>query len=439
MTYVRFTPPRVSFARFAILIFLFALAGGWPAALGQQPQQNSGSARIQTLSVTGSTKYQSDQIVPVTGLHVGQVVTRQDIQNGANALSELGLFSNVRYDFFTGMLGVQIKYEVADAPTVPAFFDDFPWFTDAQLIAFIKSSVPLFDGTAPKGGKILDQISNALEEDLQSRTITADVSHELTALPWNEQEVMAFRAGGYTMPAVQNIQFGDSLASSDRAIADRIGDLVGKPYSRMAIATFEFEQVRPVYLDHAFLEVKFGDPVGQVSGNKVTIRAPITPGPAFTWNGLTWEGNRAIPGMQLNTLVNLVPGTSANGMQIQGAWEKVRAAFEKLGYLDVTVDAVPHFDDATRQVSYDVQITEGPQYHMGKLVLSGVSMEGERRLREAWKIQPGAVFDDSAYQEFLDTGIKHAFAGLPFHYQTIQRYLDKHPDQGEINVMLNFE
>lgn len=436
MTYARFLSLRVSLARLTVLIFILALA---PGLFGQQAQQNSGSARIQTLAVTGSKKYQSDQIVPATGLHVGQVVTRQDIQNGANALADLGLFSNIKYDFFTGTLGVQIKYEVEDAPTVPVFFDDFPWFSDAQLIAFIKSSVPLFDGTTPKGGKILDQISSALQEDLQTRTITADVSHELTTLPWNEQQVMVFRAGGYSMPAILSVQFGDSLASSDRAIADRIGDLVGKPYSRVAVTTFEFEQVRPVYLNHAFLEVKFGDPVAEVSANKVTIHAPITPGPAFTWNGLTWEGNRAIPGMQLNKLLNLVPGSSANGMEIQGAWQKVRAAFEDLGYLDVAVDATPHFDDATKQVSYDVKVTEGPQYHMGKLVVSGVSMEGERRLRDAWKIQQGAVFNDSTYQEFLDTGIKHAFAGLPFHYQTIQQYLDKHPEQGEIDVMLNFE
>src|SRR6185437_4934414 len=204
-----------------------------------------------------------DQIVPVTGLHVGQVVTRQDIQNGANALAELGPFSNVRFDFFTGVLGVQVKYQVTDAPTVPAFFDDFPWFTDAQLIAFIKTSVPLFDGTTPKSGKILDQISNALQEDLQTRTITANVSHELATLPWNDRQVMVFKAAGYSMPVIQSLQFNDALANSSREIADRIGDLVGKPYSRMAVATFEFEQVRPVYLNHACLKVAFADPVAE--------------------------------------------------------------------------------------------------------------------------------------------------------------------------------
>lgn len=391
------------------------------------------------LSVTGSAKFQSDEIVPATGLHVGQVVTRQDIQEGANALAALGPFANIKYDFFTASSGVQIRYEVTDAPTVPAYFDNFPWFTDAQVIAFVKTSVPLFDGSTPTRGKILDDVAKALERELQTHTVTADVSHQLITLPWNEEQVMMFRAEGEAAPEIQSVQFSDALASSDHGIADRLGDVVGKPYSRMAVGTFEFEQVRPVYLAHAFLSVKFGDPAAQLHGNKVVVRAPIDPGPAFTWSGLSWEGNTAITGTELDAAVNLVPGTSANGMQIQAAWEKVRAAFERLGYLDVQVAAVPHFDEAAKRVSYEVKITQGPQYHMGKLVLSGLSMEGERRLREAWKIAPGAVFDDSVYQEFLDDGIKHAFAGLPIHYQTIQKYLEKHPEQGEIDVMLNFE
>jgi outer membrane protein assembly factor BamA len=423
----------------SLLAVALAIVAVTPAIFPSQEQQKSGSAPIQLLSVTGSAKFHSEQIVPVTGLRVGQVVTRQDIQDAANALAALGLFSSVRYNFFTATSGVQIHYEVSDAPTVSAFFDNFPWFTDAELTAFVKTSVPLFDGTAPKRGKILDDIAEALERELETRTITANVSHDLITLPWNEEQVMMFRAEGEAMPSVQSVQFTDALASSDRAIADRIGDLVGKPYSRMAVGTFEFEQVRPVYLAHAFLNVKFGDSTVRLNGNKVVVQAPIDPGPAFTWSGVTWEGNQAIPVAQLDALVNLVPGGSANGIEIEGAWEKVQTAFENLGYLDVAVDAVPHFDQANKRVSYDVKINGGPQYHMGKLVLSGVSLDGEQRLREAWKIAPGAVFNDSIYQEFLDSGIKHAFAGLPFHYQTIQKYLDKHPGQGTINVMLNFE
>jgi outer membrane protein assembly factor BamA len=424
--------------RFFALVPCMALCVGAAISVAaQEPQSVSG--RLESIKVTGSAKFTSDQIAPATGLQVGQQVTREELQGGANTLADLGPFTNVRYRFFSGVSGVQVQYEVADAPTVPVFFDDFPWFTDAQMIAYIKTSVPLFDGTAPEHGKILDDIANTLSNELQARTITANVSHELLTLPWNEQQVMEYRAHVEPMPLIQSVAFSDPLASADRGVLDRMGDLVGKPFSRSLIRTFEFEQVRPVYLAHALLAVQFGEPVVHLSGSNVIVEAPIVPGPAFTWNGATWEGNHAISSADLDKLVNLVSGASANGMQIQATWEGVRSAFEKLGYLDVAIDPVPRFDEASKRASYDVKISEGPQYHMGKLVLSGLSMEGERRLRSAWKIAPGAVFDDSVYQAFLDSGIREAFSGLPIHYQTIQKYLDKHPAQAEINVMLNFE
>jgi outer membrane protein assembly factor BamA len=430
------------FRRHFLLSFLFlAITAGLCGTLtaGQEQQPASASGRLESVKVTGSAKFSSEQIAPATGLQVGQQVTREQLQAGANSLAYLGPFTNVRYRFFSGMNGVQVEYQVTDAPALPVFFDDFPWFTDAQMIAYVKTSVPLFDGTTPQHGKILDDIANAVAREMQAQGITANVSHELLTLSWNQRQVMLFRAEGDALPAIERVEFSDALANTDPAIRDRIGDLVGRPYSRTAIRSFEFEQVRPVYLAHAFLNLKFGEPSAHLEGNKVVVSAPIDPGLAYKWNGATWQGDDAIPTTSLDKLVALVPGESANGMKILATWEAVRAAFEKLGYLDVKLDPMPHFDDAARNASYTVQVIEGPQYHMGKLVLSGLSMEGERRLRAAWKIAPGAAFDESAYQEFLESGIKDAFAGLPIHYHTIQKFLDKHPDKDEINVMLNFE
>jgi outer membrane protein assembly factor BamA len=398
----------------------------------------SGSGRLASLTVTGSVKFHSDQIAPATGLKPGDQVTRDDIQKGADNLANLGPFSNVQYRFSTTPSGVQIQYEVVDAPSVPVFFDNFPWFTDDAIIAGIKSSVRLFDGTAPERGGILEEIANALVRLLQAHGITANVSHELVTLPWNEQKVLRFRAEGAT-PVIEKVDFSDSLAHTSRAVSDRIGDLVGKPFSRSAVETFEFEQVRPIYLALGFLRVKFGEPSAGVEGNQVIVRAPIETGPPFIWDGVTWSGNQAIPSSELTKLVDEVPGGPANGMRIEGTWENVRGAFARLGYLDMSLDSVPHFDEATKRVRYDVKIAEGPQYHMGNLVLTGLSTEGERRIRSAWKIGPGAVFDDSIYEEFVSTGIRQAFAGLPVHYARIGRFLDKHPADAKIDVMLDFQ
>lgn len=374
----------------------------------------------------------------MTGLRVGEQVTRDDLQKGADALANIGLFDKVQYRFATGASGVEVYYEVADGPAIPVFFDNFPWLSDADLIAGIKTSVPLFDGTAPDHGTILDDISNALTRQLQAHAITANVAHEVVILRWDEEKVVRLVAEG-AIPTIQRIEFSDALAGSDHAIGDRLHDIVGKPYSRSAIATFEFEQVRPVYLSHAFLQVKFGEATPQIESNHVVLHAPIEAGPAYVWNGVTWLGNQTVSSADLTKLVDLNLGGPADGMKIQSTWENVRNAYARLGHLDMSLNPFPNFHGDTKLVSYIAKITEGPQYHMGNLVLSGLSMEGERRIRSAWKIPSGAVFDDSFYQEFLENGIKQALAGLPVHYEKIGRFLDKNEAASTINVMLDFQ
>jgi len=408
------------------------------ASSSHAQNEQSGSGQLASITITGSTKYHSDQIAPVTGLHVGDQITRDDIQKGADSLANLGLFNKVQFRFATVTSGVEVQYEVADAPTIPVLFDNFPWLSDADLIAGIQTSVHLFDGTAPDHGTILDDISNALARQLQAHAITVNVTYEVVTLRWNEEKVVRLRAEG-AIPTIQSIVFGDALASSDHAIADRLPDLVGKPYSRSAIETFEFEQVRPIYLSHAFLQVKFEEPTPRVEANHVVVRAPIVPGPAFVWNGVTWFGNQAISSADLTKLVNVNLGGPADGMKIQSTWESVRSAYSRLGYLDMALNLFPNFNVETKRVSYTVKIAEGPQYHMGKLVLTGLSMEGERRVRSGWRIPAGAVFDDSFYQEFVEDGIKQALAGLPVHYLRIGRYLDKDQAAATINVMLDFQ
>jgi hypothetical protein len=76
---------------------------------------------------------------------------------------------------------------------------------------------------------------------------------------------------------------------------------------------------------------------------------------------------------------------------------------------------------------------------MGKLMLTGLSIDGEHRIRAAWKIPPGAVFDNGVYEEFLSNGITQAFTGLPFHYEKIGRFLQKDSGAATVDVLLDFQ
>lgn len=407
--------------------------------------EKPGSSNLASVEVTGSNRYASEQIVSVMAMKPGTQVTREDFQTGADTLSKTGLFSNVRYKFSTTPAGAKVTYEVTDRPTLPVAFDNFVWFTDADINAAIKSTVILYDGTAPEAGTDLDQVKEALDKFVLRRGVRGDVVYTVGSSAITDQREIVFRVEGVELP-VAAVEFSDELAKTSRELQERTPDIVGKAYSRSAIETFEFERVRPIYLAAARLRVKFSPVTARMEGNasdpnvaRVIVIAPIEPGPVYTLDSIILSGYSAISAEDLHAMVDVKPGYPVNGMAIEASWVRIQEAYAKLGYLDATVKLEADFDDKGARVIYSARIKEGPQYHMGQLVLTGLSTEGERRIRNAWRIQPGAIFDQSIYEDFLASGIKEAFAGLPFHYDKIGRFLQRDLAAAKVDVLLDFQ
>ncbi len=408
-------------------------------------QTGGGSAKLDAVTIEGSARYKSEQIAAAIGMKPGKSVDRDALQGGADKLSALGLFNSVTYKFASSPAGVRVSYTVADAPAGPVIFDNFPWVSDAEIVAAVRASGALFDGTAPAHGTNLDSIATAIEQFLDSRSIHARVSHKLVDDPATGQQVQQFRADDVTL-TINSVAFSDDIAAKDVGLTDRVPDLVGRPYSRSLIELFTFEQVRPLYLGRGYLRAQFPAPVAKLapgSANpldaKLDVTIPIVPGMRYTWAGIQWTGNSGIHNDELNHAVELKPGDPLDANRLTQFTQHVEDLYHQRGYLDCKLDLQPHFDDKAGSASYSVTVTEGPQYHMGKLVLTGLSPEGERRIRKAWSIPEGAVFDESIYQEFIDHGIKAAFAGLPVHYEKPGHFLEQDAAASQVNVLLDFQ
>lgn len=428
----------VRFASFLLSFLLFALS----AAFARQAAPTSG--RLDSLSVSGSSRYTSQQIVPWTGLKVGASVARDDLQHGADALVALGPFATVQYKFFSSPTGVSVEYQVTDAPEIPAEFDNFVWMSDAQLAAALTQSGMLFDGRVPSHGTLLDSMDSALQKILDARGVHAQVANDLIQDPDGDGQVEQFHVEGLNL-LVAKVDFSDPLAGSSPQIQHSLSDLLGKPYSRVRLDLFEQEQVLPFYKSHAFLEAACEPPVVHFNSTdpsaptQIAVTISVKPGPAFKWSGVTWQGNSVVPSNLLDAIVKLKPGDMADGVNLQGLWLQVQDLYGRHGFLDATLTPAAKFDNNSGTVSYVATIKEGSQYHMGKLVLTGLSVEGERRIRAAFPVPEGNVFDKSAYDDFFSTGIEKAFAGLPVHYDKIGRFLDKHPDTAQVDVLIDFQ
>jgi outer membrane protein assembly factor BamA len=398
--------------------------------------------------VTGSQKHSASELAYASGLKVDQVVTREQLQAAATKLVNSGLVTNVNYKFTTDTAGVHIVFEVQDADAVPVLFDNFPWFSDAELGAALQQAVGVFDGVAPPQGEVIDKMTSALQDLLFSRGIHGRVEHMLLERPDGPGQIMQFSVTGIPVK-IAGVTFTDSLATKSIEVSARLVDAVGQPYSRLTMLLFDFEQVRPTYLSNGFLNVAFGTPTAVLTGETtptgdktVRVTAPITPGVQYHLAGIAWSGNIALTNDILSAMISIPPGAVADGNKIQGGVQNIIQHYAHVGYLDAQVEPVTHFDDASAKVSYEIKVTEGPQFRMGTLVITGLSLDAEKKLRAAWTLAQGTAFDQDYFDSFVSKMAKpttEVFGNIPVHYDKVGDLLRRNEENHTVDVLLDFQ
>jgi len=436
---------RISLAIIVAQFFLFAALAVRAQAPAATPAPSS---TIASIKITGARKFPADQVIAASGLKSGDMVTAEQIQDATNRLAALGIFSAVNFRYTSNGNAINLEFQVQEAPTYPIVFDNFPWFTSAEIGEAIRNQVGLFTGEAPGDGTMIDEMTAVIENLLASQKIQGSVTHQLLTAAAGDGMVMQFRVDGVQL-RVQSVQFGESIATDSERLKDRLSDIKGQPYSLFAVEIFENEHVRPLYASKGFLRAQIGPPqthlipdMNDPKQSAVELLIPITPGPAYTWKGVSWQGNSAVQAPSLDAVVDLKPGDVADGMKIEALWQKIEYYYGQRGYLDMKLNAGPQFDDAAHQISYRVSISEGSQYRMGDMVITGLSVDAEKRLRQAWQIAPGQIFDSGYYElhmKILSKPNRDIFGDLPVHYNEFGHLLRPDASRHTVDVLLDFK
>jgi outer membrane protein insertion porin family len=406
------------------------------------------TSTIASIKITGVQKFPADQVIAASGLKTGDVVTKGQIQDATNLLAALGIFSSVNFRYTSKGEAINLEFQVQEAPTYPLLFDNFPWFTGEAIGNAIRTQVGLFTGEAPGDGTMIEEIAAVIEGLLASQKIKGEVAHQLLTNPVGDGMVMQFKVEGVPL-RVQTVQFADALAANSERLKDRVGDIRGQPYSLFAEEIFENEHIRPLYAAKGFLRAQIGPPQTQLipdandpKQTAVALSIPINPGPAYSWKGVSWQGNAAVQSSDLDAAVNLKSGEVADGMKLEALWQKIESYYSQHGYLDMKLNTQPQFDESAHEISYRASISEGPQYRMGDMVITGLSVDAEKRLRQAWQIAPGQVFDDGYYElhvKILSKPSREIFGDLPVHYNEFGHLLRPDTSRHTVDVLLDFK
>ena len=415
---------------FSLSVAVGQTTAGSGKASTQKPPGNSKASsvvpyKLIAIKVTGTERYTEKEILPASGLQLGQNAGEGDFKEAARRLGDTGLFNDVVYSFSYSDAGTKLELQLTDiekSKLIPAVFENFVWFTDEELLGELHQRVPLFKGLVPPAGTFPDRISEALQELLLEKQLPGHVDYlrqgkaeggDLTGIAYRVTDV-EIRIRGFEFPGASPEQVA-LLTTAARK-------LVGAAYARSSLAVVAPIDLLPVYLQRGYLKAEFGassarvvkPSSGEQDPSEVQVDAivPVTPGKVYATSDVVWKGNSVVKTEQLQGLIHLPAGQPANAVRLMSDLESVDKLYRSRGYMAAQVKPAATIDDEKSTVHYDLDVVEGDQYKMGELEIVGLDTGAKAHLEDAWTLHAGEPYNADYVKKFLEATDRLLPAGV---------------------------
>jgi outer membrane protein assembly factor BamA len=375
-------------------------------AAAQEPPPNA-KWRLTTIVFEGLKSQPPEKMIAASGLQVGQTIDFEMVKAAAQRLSQTGLFGKVAYRYRYSSTQIELTFELEEKTTGKkrCHFDNFVWFSDKEIVDAIKRDMPDFDGSIVVSDFVGEEIKKSLTRLLAEKKIAGEVVYEL-----DQNLSYSFKVKGANLP-VCDFQFAGGQDELKRPLLEALKPLFKTEYSKSDVRLFANAALVPIYTQRGYLKAAFqaAQPSLSASGacaNAIVVTLPVAEGLQYHWNDPVWSSNQAYSAQELNAALKLKQGDVADSMKIEQSWFEVRGVYGKKGYLGVRLKPEPVFDDARRFVTYQVALTEGPQYRMGQVTIAGLPEDEARRVKDAWGLKAGEVFNTSYIDVFLEKVVR---------------------------------
>lgn len=390
------------------LLGVVLLLGGlmWPV-LAQQPAPET-KWKLVKVNFIGLQTRPPEEMTAASGLRIGQLIDVAGIRAASQKLSDTELFKkvSVRYQYTGDTIEVTFTVEEAKAGKALCIFDNFIWVTDEELHAAIKRDLPDFDGKVEQNDFTLDRLKQSLTQLLKERKVVGEVVAERNISIDSGETYYTFKVNAPNLK-VCTVQFAGLKANLKKELAEAVQPHLNVEYARSESNAFMRVALLPIFQQNGYLKAKFAGiqarPAASVDCKSagVLLTLPIEEGLQYRWDKALWVGNQAFSTKELDSLLIIKSGAVASSDKIAESFAMVRGIFGTKGYITAQLKPQPVFDDAQQRVTYQVAVSEGPQYRMGQLILNGVPENEVQRLRGRWKLKPGEILNTARLAEFV--------------------------------------
>lgn len=387
----------------------------------------------------GAPQYTQQELLAAAGLKPDARLNSRELKAHAKQLNDTGLFKEVK---FTSDSKTQLFTLTPSSQLFPMHLENLPLTPGKKLDAQLHERFPLYRGLLPASGSMLEGIRQTFEELLAAKGVKATVKAALTSgLGPQKLTAMNFTV---VSPAVHigHIQLV-GISSAMQAKASLLaGGQTGNSFDTENTAIGLQHTFEDLYQDQGYAAVQVDvtqvDPL-IVSDQSVDIPYTVTikEGGIYKLGTIDFPANALVARAEVEKRLTKYP--AASGRPLDLFLFAVRDAYHAKGYLDCAIVSRPSFNEATHIVNYSLEIAPGAQYRLGSVRFDGASDAMAAKLKLAWKMVPGDVFDESYLSGFAALAQKKDKPMTKWMQTVITTYdVKADADTHEVNCIFHF-
>ncbi len=371
-----------------------------PAAAATDPSKWP----LENYVVKGANHYTREQIFALSGLRLGQPVTKVDFDAARDRMVASGAFTSVScgYDPAADGKGYSATFDVIEVPELyPLKVEDLP-VTDAEVLAFAKSKDALAGPKIPGTKEAVARYKQYLTELLASRNYKEPITGSLTSE--NPPDLIVLFRPAAPRPAISLVKFTGESVVPIPVLQNTMNDVArGVPYNETTFRVLLDNSARPLYEAKGRMRVAFPkiatEPDPRVKGIIVTVA--VDEGPVYKLGAVRVSG-AGEEGPDFLKMAGLKTGEIANFDLVKAGLRKIDEQMRREGYLQAASQPERRYDDAAKTVDVNLKIVPGPRFAFTTLNIVGLDIETEPVIRKMWGLQAGRPFNVDYPQHFLD-------------------------------------
>ncbi len=199
------------------------------------------------------------------------------------------------------------------------------------------------------------------------------------------------------------------------------------------------QMISKFYMDRGYLDFHIIDVTRDITHNdkkdrdEMTITYYLYEGSVYTFDGLTFNGNKVFSTERLESLVSIKKGEVFNATKFQASMANVSDLYYENGYTENSFQPAENRDTTERKVSYVLNITERDRSHVERVIVRGNEKTKDFVITRELPIESGDVFSKAK----ISNGLRNLY-NLQY-FSNVVPTVEPGSDSNLVNLIISVE